>query len=45
MDAYMYLDLWLSEQIPISDWIRILDTRPDVEEVYKEHIEEHHAKD
>ena len=33
--AQVYLQLWLSEQIPIDEWKRILDERKDVKELYK----------
>ena len=39
MSAQSYLDMWLSEQIPIEDWLKILDTNPQVESLYKKHIE------
>ena len=39
MSAQSYLDMWLSEQIPIEDWLKILDTNPKVESLYKKHIE------
>ena len=33
-----YLEMWLSEQIPLNDWLKILDSNPDVEKLYKKHI-------
>ena len=35
----MYLEMWLSEQIPTNEWLRILDERNDVNELYKKHLE------
>jgi len=37
--AQVYLQLWLSEQIPIDEWKRILDERKDVKELYQKHLE------
>ena len=37
--AQVYLQLWLSEQIPIDEWKRILDERKDGKELYKKHLE------
>ena len=37
--AKVYLQLWLSEQIPIDEWKRILDERKDVKELYEKHLE------
>ena len=37
--AQVYLQLWLSEQIPISEWKRILEERKDVKELYEKHLE------
>ena len=37
--AQVYLQLWLSEQIPIDEWKRILDERKDVKELYEKHLE------
>ena len=33
----MYLQMWLSEQIPISEWLRILEEIPDVKELYNKY--------
>jgi hypothetical protein len=33
-----YLSMWLSEQIPIDEWLRILKERKDVSELYTEHM-------
>tara|TARA_Y100001938_G_C8040554_1_gene405939 strand:- start:344 stop:565 length:222 start_codon:yes stop_codon:yes gene_type:complete len=35
-----YLEMWLSEQIPTSEWMRLLEWRPDIKEVYEKHLEE-----
>ena len=35
----MYLEMWLSEQIPTSEWMRILKERADVNEIYEKHLE------
>ena len=35
----MYLQMWLSEQIPIDEWQRILKEKPDVNELYQKHLE------
>ena len=37
--AEQYLQMWLSEQIPTSEWMRILKERPDVDELYQKHLE------
>ena len=37
--AQVYLELWLSEQIPINEWKRILEERKDVKELYQKHLE------
>ena len=37
--AKVYLQLWLSEQIPTDEWMRILKERKDVKELYKKHLE------
>ena len=37
--AKMYLEMWLSEQIPTQDWLEILKERSDVKELYHEHLE------
>ena len=34
-----YLEMWLSEQIPMGEWVRILKERPDVKKVYHKHLE------
>ncbi len=36
----MYLQMWLSEQIPSLEWMRILEERNDVKELYKKHLRE-----
>jgi hypothetical protein len=38
MNPREYLELWLSEQIPIKDWLKILDNNPAVEELYSIHV-------
>ena len=35
----MYLEMWLSEQIPTGEWLRILEERPDVNKLYQKHLE------
>ena len=35
----VYLQLWLSEQIPADEWVRILKERKDVKELYQKHLE------
>ena len=37
--ATMYLDMWLSEQIPTQDWLEILKERNDVKDLYHTHLE------
>ena len=37
--AEVYLQLWLSEQIPINEWKRILEERIDVKQLYEKHLE------
>ena len=36
--AEMYLQMWLSEQIPANEWLRILENRIDVKKMYDEHL-------
>jgi len=35
----MYLEMWLSEQIPTKEWMEILEERKDVKELYNKHLE------
>ena len=37
--AELYLEMWLSEQIPIQDWIEILKKRKDVKILWEKHLE------
>ena len=37
--AKKYLAMWLSEQIPLPDWLKLLDQNPSIEKAYKEHVE------
>ena len=37
--AKMYLEMWLSEQIPTKDWLEILKERNDVKDLYHTHLE------
>ena len=37
--ARIYLDMWLSEQIPTQDWLEILKENNDVRELYNKHLE------
>ena len=37
--AEIYLQLWLSEQIPTGEWMRILEERIDVKQLYEKHLE------
>ena len=37
--AKIYLDMWLSEQIPTYDWLEILKENKDVRELYNKHLE------
>jgi hypothetical protein len=37
--AEMYLQMWLSEQIPTNEWLRVLEQRIDVKQMYNEHLE------
>ena len=39
-----YLEMWLSEQIPQKEWIRILLERNDVKELYHKHLESQNEK-
>ena len=43
--AEQYLQMWLSEQIPIGEWKRILEERKDVKELYKKHLEIRNGKE
>tara|TARA_R100000808_G_scaffold24907_2_gene59240 strand:- start:398 stop:538 length:141 start_codon:yes stop_codon:yes gene_type:complete len=36
--AKKYLDMWLSEQIPLKEWLKLLDENPAIEKAYKDHI-------
>ena len=36
----MYLEMWLSEQIPTGEWLRLLEWRPDIKKLYEQHLEE-----
>ena len=36
----MYLQMWLSEQIPTNEWLRILEEMPGVREIYNKHMTE-----
>jgi hypothetical protein len=42
--AKVYLQLWLSEQIPTDEWMRILKERKDVKELYEKHLEIRNVK-
>ena len=33
-----YLEMWLSEQIPTSEWLRLLEFRSDIKEVYHRYL-------
>tara|TARA_B100001778_G_C18527493_1_gene601929 strand:- start:783 stop:932 length:150 start_codon:yes stop_codon:yes gene_type:complete len=35
----MYLDMWLSEQIPTNEWLKILKENNGVNELYQKHLE------
>jgi len=35
-----YLEMWLSEQIPTGEWLRLLEFRTDIKEVYDKHMGE-----
>ena len=35
-----YLQMWLSEQIPTNEWLRILKEMPDVKKAYNIHMME-----
>ena len=37
--AEIYLQMWLSEQIPTAEWLRIQKERTDVNELYQKHLE------
>ena len=39
-----YLKMWLSEQIPINDWLRLLDSDPKLERLYNKHVEEYNVR-
>tara|TARA_A100001011_G_C13530926_1_gene524533 strand:+ start:149 stop:280 length:132 start_codon:yes stop_codon:yes gene_type:complete len=34
----MYLQMWLSEQIPALEWLRILEERKDVKDLFNKHL-------
>ena len=36
----MYLEMWLSEQIPTGEWMRLLEWRADIKELYQKHLGE-----
>ena len=39
-----YLEMWLSEQIPTDEWLRILNEKSDVKEFYNKHLEKQNGK-
>ena len=39
-----YLEMWLSEQIPTDEWLRILNEKNDVKEFYNKHLENSNGK-
>tara|TARA_B100001250_G_scaffold169860_1_gene146336 strand:+ start:818 stop:1048 length:231 start_codon:yes stop_codon:yes gene_type:complete len=39
-----YLDMWLSEQIPTDEWLRILNEKKDVKKLYNKHLENSNGK-
>ena len=41
----MYLQMWLSEQIPSLEWMRILEERSDVKKLYKKHLRDRRSND
>ena len=41
--ARMYLDMWLSEQIPTQHWLEILKERNDVKDLYHKQLENKNA--
>lgn len=41
----MYLQMWLSEQIPTDEWLGILKERHDVAELYTEHMNRRNQND
>ena len=42
--AEIYLQMWLSEQIPTGEWLRILKERTDVNELYQKHLGEKYVE-
>ena len=40
----MYLSMYLSEQIPESEWQKILEWRTDIKELYQKHLESKNEK-
>ena len=40
VEAKLYLQMWLSEQIPTDEWLRILNERPDIAKLYAKHLKE-----
>ena len=38
--AEQYLEMWLSDQIPTADWLRLLEWRDDIKEVYEKYLED-----
>tara|TARA_R100000152_G_C6711725_1_gene139236 strand:+ start:596 stop:826 length:231 start_codon:yes stop_codon:yes gene_type:complete len=39
-----YLEMWLSEQIPTDEWLRILNEKNDVKEFYNKYLENSNGK-
>ena len=39
-----YLQMWLSEQIPTGEWLRLLEWRPDINELYQKHLEKRNVE-
>ena len=40
----MYLQMWLSEQIPTGEWLRLLEWRSDINELYQKHLEKRNVE-
>ena len=40
----LYLAMWLSEQIPTKEWLKILNKRKDANELYQKHLENKNEK-
>ena len=41
--AVQYLEMWLSEQIPTDEWLRLLKENSKVRKLYNKHLEKYNG--